>query len=56
MSQEQKINFNVTIKEIFDALRCKKCKRAVRDLIVKKTKEQRDRELEASVDKMLGGE
>lgn len=56
MSNQEQINFNVTIKEIFDALKCKKCKRAVRDLIVSKTKEQRDKQLETSVDKMLGGE
>jgi uncharacterized protein YdeI (YjbR/CyaY-like superfamily) len=56
MSNQEEIKFNVTIKEIFGALKCKKCKQAVRSLIVAKTKEQRDKQLETSVDNMLGGE
>jgi len=56
MSQTEQIKFDVTIKEIFDALKCKKCKQAVRNLVIAKTKEQRDKQLESSVDKMLGGE
>jgi len=56
MSQTEQIKFDVTIKEIFDALKCKKCKLAVRNLVIAKTKEQRDKQLETSVDKMLGGE
>jgi len=56
MSQTEQIKFDVTIKEIFDALKCKKCKQAVRNLVIAKTKEQRDKQLETSVDKMLGGE
>jgi hypothetical protein len=53
MSQEQ-INLQIAVPEIVGVLTCKKCKRAVRALIVAKLKEQRDKSIEQAADQLVG--